>query len=135
MPRKTPKPRLEVSHLDPEDFELIAVSTLGDNIARLMSNRTSPLSMLLARASTEYAGALMALVEVPLQTAEGLAQATLLQAQALRYRDMCKWLRDSLEDAEDADARIAADGDGEDEAVEELKEQLHGKRDKPAPDA
>lgn len=135
MPRVVQKPKLDLSHFEPDELELLAVSTLGDNIGRLLSNRTSPLSMLLARASTEYAGALMALVEVPLQTAQGLEQATLLQAQALRYRDMCEWLRNALEDAEDADSKMEADGDGSDEAVEELKEQLHGKRDKHSPDA
>lgn len=135
MPRVAQKPKLDLSHIDPEELELLAVSTLGDNIGRLLSTRTSPLSMLLARSATEYANALKALVDVPLQTAEGLAQATLLQAQALRYRDMCEWLRNALEDAEDADSRMEAEGDGSDEAVAELKEQLNGKRDKHAPDA
>lgn len=132
-PKQQAKPQNDYTHVDPEELELIAASTLGDNIERLISDRTSPLSMLMARSVKEFSDAILALIEVPLQTAEGLEQAIHLQANARRYRDMCQWLRDGLSDAEAADTELA--GEVEDEAVETLKDQLHGKRDKPAPDA
>lgn len=130
---KSPIPGLDLSHIDTEELEMIAASTLGDNIERLISDRTSPLSMLLARAATQYSSALLAFLDVPLQTAEGLEQAIHLQAEARRYRDMCQWLKDGLTDAEYADDAMA--GEVEDEAVEELKDQLNGKRDKHSYDA
>ena len=119
--------------LTKEDLEDLAASTLGDNIERLLRDRASPLSMMMARASAEYTDALLAFVEVPLHTAAGLEQAKLLQAQARRYRDMCSWLRDGLTDAEEVNERLSEEE--EEGAVEELKELLHGKREQPAPDA
>ena len=134
MPRLKAKPRLDTSFLDPEDLDLLAASALGDRIGYAITNKASPLAMMMARAREEYVRAIKALIDVPLQTAEGLAQATLLQAHAARYRDMCQWLLDGLDDAEAANTRLAED-QIEDEAVEDLKEQIHGKRNQPAPDA
>jgi regulator of protease activity HflC (stomatin/prohibitin superfamily) len=119
--------------LSEEEREFIIAATLGDNIERACTDQTSPLAHLLARSRGEYSAAVLALIDTDLHDAKGISEATRLQAQARRYQDMCHWINDALEAAGQADEILADDVDGE--AVEQLKEQMNGKRDKPAPDA
>lgn len=116
------------------EHDLMIALTLGDNIERACRNKTSPLSRLIAKSREEYVLAIGALLGEDLTSEKGITKARGWQAQAQRYRDMCFWLNEALEEAGIAEA--AAEQDVEEDAVEELKEQLYGKpQDRPAPDA
>lgn len=123
----------EAAHIESDLPSLIAAAELGDRIERHLLDPKDPFSMMLDRARDEFIAATQALLEADLQTSSGLEQARRLQAQALRYRDMCAWITDALEEREAAAEAI--DGEEEEPAVEELKDILNGNRSKPAPDA
>lgn len=123
----------EAAHIESDLPALIAAAELGDRIERHLLNPKDPFSMMLDRARDEFIAANHALLEADLTTVEGIEQARSLQATALRYKNMCAWITDALE-AREAAAE-ALDGEEEDAAVEQLKDQLNGNRSKPAPDA
>lgn len=125
--------REEAAHIDSDLPALIAAAELGDKIERLLLDSKSPFSMMLDRARDEFLAATQALLVADLTTVEGIEQARSLQAIALRYRDMCSWITNALE--ERAAAVEEMDGEVEDAAVEQLKDQINGNRSKPAPDA
>lgn len=118
--------------------ELVAAVVLGEKIERALTDITSPFSMMIAKARAEFIEATLSLIDadkVDLSTANGVAQARSLQAKAHRYLTMCRWISEANADADEAETQIEeADAEGE-PAIEELKEQFHGKRAKPAPDA
>lgn len=123
----------EAAHIDSDLPALIAAAELGDRIERHLLDPKSPFSMMLDRARADFIAATQALLDVDLATRDGIEQARSLQAQAQRYRDMCSYITDALENREAAVE--ALDGDEEEAAVEELKDILNASRAKPAPDA
>ena len=123
----------EAAHTESDLGPLIAAAELGDRIERYLVDPKNPVSMMLDRARDEFIAASLALLEADLQTSSGIEQARSLQAQAQRYRDMCRWITDALE--ERADAVDDLNGAEEDAAVEELKDIIDASRAKPAPDA
>jgi hypothetical protein len=123
----------EAAHIESDLPALIAAAELGDRIERHLLDPKDPFSMMLDRARDEFLAATQALLDADLTTVEGIEQARSLQAKALRYRDMCAWITDALENREAA--AEALDGEEEDAAVEELKDKLNGNRSKPASDA
>lgn len=123
----------EAAHTESDLGPLIAAAELGDRIERYLLDPKSPVSMMLERARDEFIAASLALLEADLQTSSGIEQARSLQAEARRYRDMCRWITDALE--ERADAVDDLNGAEEDAAVEELKDIIDASRAKPAPDA
>ena len=123
----------EAAHIESDLPALIAAAELGDRIERHLLDPKSPFSMMLDRARDEFVTATQALLNADLTTVEGIEQARSLQANALRYRDMCAWITDALEEREAAVEAI--DGEQEEPAVEELKDMLNGNRSKPASDA
>lgn len=123
----------EAAHLESDLQSLIAAAELGDRIERHLLNAKDPFSLFLAKARTEFMSAAQLLLDVDLHTEDGVAEARRQQAIATRYRDMCVWITDALEQA--GAAVEALEADGEDEAVEQLKDQLNVNRAKPAPDA
>lgn len=123
----------EAAHTESDLGPLIAAAELGDKIERYLLDPKHPVSMMLDRARDEFIAASLALLEADLQTSSGIEQARSLQAEARRYRDMCRWITDALE--ERADAVDDLNGAEEDAAVEELKDILDASRAKPAPDA
>lgn len=123
----------EAAHIESDLPALIAAAELGDRIERHLLNPKDPFTMMLDRARDDFIAASQALLEADLHTSSGIEQARRLQAQALRYRDMCAWITDALEAREAAAEAI--DGEEEEAAVEELKDLLNAGRAKPAPDA
>ena len=124
---------LDRAHL-PEELELLIAVTLGDKIERALTDKTSPFARMMDNARAEYIAAVAQLIEVELHNTVGRAEASRLQAQARRYRDLCEWIGAALEQA--GHAEDALDQDHDEDAVEQLKEQLNGPRtDKPAFDA
>lgn len=123
----------EAAHIESDLPALIAAVELGHRIERHLLDPKDPFAMMLDRARDEFLSATQALLDADLTTTGGIEQARSLQAQALRYRDMCSWITDALENREAAVE--ALDGEVEDPAVEQLKDQLNGNRGKPAPDA
>ena len=123
----------EAAHIESDLPALIAAAELGDRIERHLLNAKDPFSLFLAKARTEFMSAAQLLLDVDLHTEDGVAEARRQQAIATRSRDMCIWITDALEDR--AAAVEALEADGEDEAVEQLKDQMNVNRAKPAPDA
>lgn len=124
----------DLAHL-PEDEEALLNATLGDELRKALDNPKSPFSQMMERARAEYTAGVLALIDADLHTKEGIADAIRVQAHATRYRDMCRWIRDALEKAALADAQLLETADVDEPAIEELMEQRHGKRGKPAFDA
>ena len=125
--------REEAAHIESDLPALIAAAELGDRIERHLLDAKDPFTMMLDRARDEFIAATQALLDVDLHTSDGIEQALSLQAKANRYRDMCAWITDALE--ERAAAVEAIDSEEEELAVEELKDMMNGHRSKPAPDA
>lgn len=123
----------EAAHIDSDLGPLIAAAELGDRIERHLLDPKSPFSMMLDRARNDFIAATQALLDVDLATRDGIEQARSLQAEARRYREMCAYITDALENREAAVE--ALEGEEEDAAVEELKDLLNASRAKPAPDA
>ncbi len=123
----------EAAHIESDLPSLIAAAELGDRIERHLLDPKDPFSLMLDRARDEFIAATQALLDVDLHTSDGVEQARSLQATAKRYRDMCAWITDALE--ERAAAVEELDGEEEEPAVEQLKDMLNGNRSKPAPDA
>jgi hypothetical protein len=123
----------EAAHLERDLHSLIAAAELGDRIERHLLDAKDPFSLFLAKARNEFMAAVQHLLDVDLHTDDGVAEARRQQAIATRYRDMCIWITDALEAR--AAAVEALEADGEDEAVEQLKDQMNVNRAKPAPDA
>lgn len=123
----------EAAHIESDLPALIAAAELGDRIERHLLDPKDPFTMMLDRARDEFIAATHALLEADLTTGPGIEQARSLQAAAQRYRDMCAWITDALENR--AAATEAIDSEVEEPAVEQLKDQLNGNRSKPAPDA
>ena len=123
----------EAAHIESDLPALIAAAELGDRIERHLLDPKDPFTLMLDRARDEFMAATQALLDADLTTVEGIEQARSLQAKALRYRDMCAWITDALENREAAAEAI--NGEEEDAAVEQLKDMLHGNRSKPASDA
>lgn len=123
----------EAAHIESDLPALIAAAELGDRIERHLLDPKDPFTLMLDRARDEFIAATQALLDADLTTVEGIEQARSLQAKALRYRDMCAWITDALENREAAVE--ALDGEEEDAAVEQLKDMLYGSRSKPASDA
>ena len=122
-------------HDEDDIAPLIAMAALGENIERRLLNPTDPFSMMLERARKEFLEAIVALIDTDMTTPAGITHARALQSHAARYRDMCRWISEGLTDGEQAAEELNADYGEQDQAIEELREQIHGKRDKPAPDA
>ena len=114
-------------------LDIVASIELGDRIEQHLKDAKSPFSMFLDRARDHFLVANHQLLEADLQTSDGVKQAQRLQAEAQRYMRMCSWIADAFEGRESAANSMT--GEVEEAAVEELKEQIYGKRDKPAPDA
>jgi hypothetical protein len=123
----------EAAHIESDLPALIAAVELGHRIERHLLDPKDPFSMMLDRAREEFIAATHALLDADLTTVEGIEQARSLQATALRYRDMCKWISNALENREAA--AEALDGEQEEPAVEQLKDMYNGNRSKPASDA
>lgn len=113
--------------------EILAAAELGMRIEKHLLDPQDPFTMMLDRAREQFISAAMGLLDADLITSEGIEQARRLQAEATRYRDMCSWITDALEEREAAVEAI--DGEEEEAAVEELKDMIYGNRSKPAPDA
>ena len=113
--------------------EILAAAELGMRIERHLLDPKDPFTMFLDRSRDQFISAATALLDADLVTTEGIEQARRLQADAIRYRDMCSWITDALEEREAAIEAI--DGEEEEAAVEQLKDMIHGTRSKPAPDA
>ncbi len=113
--------------------EILAAAELGMRIERHLLDSKDPFTMFLDRARDQFINAAHALLDADLHTRDGIEQAKRLQAEALRYKDMCSWITDALEEREAAVEAI--DGEEEEAAVEELKDMIYGNRSKPAPDA
>lgn len=125
--------REEAAHIESDLSSLIAAAVLGDRIESHLRDPSDPLTMFLDRSREEFIAATQALLETDLTTRCGIEQARSLQAKAQRYRDMCAWITDALEERETAAEAI--DDEEEDAAVEELKDLYNASRAKPAPDA
>lgn len=123
----------EAAHIESDLPALIAAAELGDRIERHLLDPKDPFTRMLDRAREEFIVATQALLDADLLTVEGIEQARSLQAKALRYRDMCAWITDALEEREAA--AEALDGEEEDAAVEQLKDMIYANRAKPASDA
>lgn len=123
----------EAAHIESDLAPLIAAAELGDRIEKYLLDPKNPFAMMLDRARDDFIAATQALLDVDLATRDGIEQARSLQAQAKRYRDMCRYITDALEEREDAAETL--EGEEEDAAVEELKDLLNASRAKPAPDA
>ena len=123
----------EAAHIDSDLGPLIAAAELGDRIERHLLDPKSPFSMMLDRARDDFIAATLALLDADFATRDGIEQARSLQAEARRYRVMCAYITDALENREAAVE--ALEGEEEDAAVEELKDLLNASRAKPAPDA
>ncbi len=113
--------------------EILAAAELGMRIERHLLDPKDPFTLFLDRSREQFIAAAMALLDADLITGDGIEQARRLQAEAQRYRDMCSWITDALEERESAIEAI--DGEEEEAAVEELKDMINGNRSKPAPDA
>ena len=113
--------------------EILAAAELGMRIEKHLLDPRDPFTMFLDRARDEFLTAVHQLLAADLVTPSGIEQARCLQATAQRYRDMCSWITDALEEREQAIEAI--DGEEEEAAVEELKDMINGKRSKPASDA
>lgn len=113
--------------------EILAAAELGMRIEKHLLDPKDPFTMFLDRSREQFIAAATALLDADLVTREGIEQARRLQAEANRYRDMCSWITDALEEREAAIEQI--DGEEEEAAVEQLKDMIHGNRSKPAPDA
>jgi len=113
--------------------EILAAAELGMRIEKHLLDRTDPFTMFLDRARDQFMAAATALLDVDLNTTDGIEQARRLQAEARRYSEMCSWITDALEEREAAIEAI--DSEEEEAAVEELKDMINGNRSKPAPDA
>lgn len=113
--------------------EILAAAELGMRIEKHLLDPKDPFTMFLDRSRDEFIAAATALIDVDLSTRDGIDQARRLQAEARRYRDLCSWITDALEEREAAIEAI--DGEEEEAAVEELKDMINGNRSKPAPDA
>jgi hypothetical protein len=113
--------------------EILAAAELGMRIEKHLLDSKDPFTMFLDRARDQFISAATGLLDADLVTNEGIEQARRLQADAIRYRDMCSWITDALEEREAAIEAI--DGEEEEAAVEELKDMINGNRSKPAPDA
>lgn len=124
----------EAAHLERDLAALIAAAELGDRIEKRLLDPKDPFAMLLDRARSDFMVAVQILINADLESNDGIFEARRAQAQAVRYRDMCQWITDALEEAGGAVEAMAAEAD-EDPAVEQLKDQLNGNRAKPAPDA
>lgn len=123
---------------DDELEDLVANIALGENIEALLSDVTSPLSMMVAAAREEFVTSTLSLLDadqVDLSTPEGVKQARSLQSKAHRYLMMCRWMTEAHMAAGDAEDIIKIATVEEGEAIEQLKEQTYGKRAKPAHDA
>ena len=119
----------------PGDYEDIIAATLGDNIERALRARVSPFSKMMAKARDNAVDGIHALIDADLNTRVGIEEAKRFQAQAVRYRDLVIWIHNALEEAGVADENLDQE-ETEEPAIEQLKEQLHGKSSvKPAPDA
>jgi hypothetical protein len=112
--------------------EILAAAELGMRIEQHLLDPRNPFSMFLDRAREEFIAATLSLLDADLATSAGIEQARSLQAKAQRYQTMCAWISDAMEERESAVQAI--DGEEEEEAVEQLKDQIYGIRAKPAPD-
>lgn len=125
--------RMAATHDAGDLPDILAAAELGMRIEKHLLDPADPFSMMLDRARESFIRAAHLLLEADLHTSDGIEQARSLQAEARRYRDMCSWITDALEEREAAVQ--ALDGEQEEEAVEQLKDMIHGNRAKPAPDA
>lgn len=121
-------------HHEDDEKPLIAMVALGDAVEQLLTDKMNPFQMMLSRARDAFLDAQISLLDADLNTRAGIERARSAQADARRYRDMCKWIVDCFDAREEAEDHLA---NGEEEpAVEELKDMIHGeRRAKPAPDA
>lgn len=125
----------DLAHMDGEEEALLQRALLGDHLERALNDPTSPFSAMMAKARDEYIAAVRALIQADLHSPDGLTDARRVQAHALRYQDLCRWISNAMDEAGRADEALA-DVDGTEEpAIQELMEQRHGKRGKPAFDA
>lgn len=114
--------------------ELATIATLGNNILKALNDRTSPFSMMLAKARDEFLVAHSKLLDADLTTESGIEQAKGLQRDAVYYATLCRYIAEAREAAGIADQQLM---DAEEEAaIEELKDMQYGeRRAKPAIDA
>lgn len=117
----------------PEELDRLII--IGNRMVRDLDDRTSPFAQMMTRAQGEYVLAARALIDVDLMTGAGIAEARRLQAQARRYQDLCVWISNCLEEAGQAEDEDAEFDEHDEPAIEEMKEMMHGRRDKPATDA
>lgn len=123
-------------HVPDDIAPLTAQVALGDNIMQMLRTKQSnPLVELLDRAQGEYIDALGEILHADLVTADGISKARIMQAKALRYFDLVRWIADALEAAGAAEEVLALEDGGElsDEIQEAINDQSGRKR--PAPDA
>jgi hypothetical protein len=125
----------EAAHVEDDIEGLIAAATLGDNLERALTDPTSPMAAMLDRARDLFLLNITLFLDADLHTTDGLELARSQQAEARRYRDMCRWIGDSLEKREEAQDNLA-DLDVEETISDEMKDAYNGQRAKPAhPDA
>lgn len=75
---------------------------LGINLQDALAHRDTPIRILLSQAAREACEATRALLHADLYTDDGIAQARLIQAQAMRYRELINWIDEKLAEAGDA---------------------------------
>lgn len=119
------------AHVEGDTESLIAMAVLGDNIERALLDRTNPFCMLLDQARDAFLANTILFLDADLHTTAGIELARSQQAEARRYRDMCRWIDDALQKR--AEAHMTAEDEMEDFVTDDLKEQLYGSRAKPAP--
>jgi len=75
---------------------------LGINLQDALAHHGTPIRIILSQAAKEACEATRALIDADLYSDEGIAQARVLQAQALRYRELIEWVDEKLAEAGDA---------------------------------
>lgn len=129
---------VQADHVESDVGDIAAAIVLGDNIERALLDRGSPFSMMMEKAREEFIAAILSLADpnqCDLNTEAGIRLARSQQANAQRYRDMCRFIAEALSDAGEADETAERAEEEGDDAVQQLKEQMNGKRAQPAPDA
>lgn len=123
---------VEAVHVEEDMTALAARVALGTDIERVLLDHRSPFAMMMERARNAFIDNITLLIDADLTTTEGVALARSQQAEVLRYRDLCRWIDDSLEQRAEAHEAIS-DADDEEAMPDELKELYYGERAKPAP--
>lgn len=123
---------VEPVHVEEDAIALASSVALGTDIERVLLDHRSPFAMMMERAREAFISSFLQLIDADLTTPEGVSLARSQQADVQRYRDMCRWIDESLNDRAEASETIAG-ADDEDAMPDDIKELYYGERAKPAP--